>query len=160
MSTSSFPGVARTLYVRPRLRLADAPCPGATDWALIKGTIDAALDELAMTVKARRQDIIVRTGSHSAGAVHLFDYRTFRCRDRPDADPIVAGVTFVDHDGAIRGRADLSHEASGVVVGGEMERELRGEDDVEDVAARLAAHLARLADDVIGAVDRAPDEPT
>lgn len=112
-----------------------------------------------MTIRARRPDIIVRAGAHSAGAVYLFDYRTFRREDRPEADPIVAGVTFVDHDGATKGRADLCLEASGVVVGGEIEHEFGAGEVVEDIAARLAAHLARLADVIIDAVDTAPDEP-
>jgi hypothetical protein len=158
MNTSSFPAVARTLYVRPRLRLGDVPRSEKTDWALIKGAIDGALDELAMTVKARRRDIVVRAGAHSGGAVLLFAYRTFRLEGRPEADPIVAGVTFLNEDGAIRARADLCREDSGVIVGGAIEQVLRPEDDVEDIAASLAAHLARSADELISAVDAAPAE--
>jgi hypothetical protein len=156
MNASSFPGIARTLYVRHRLRLADAPRPEKPDWALIKGAIDGGLDELAITVKARRPDIVVRSGVNSGGAVLLFAYRTFRLEGRPEADPIVAGVTFVSEGAVVQGRADLCREGSGVIIGGEIEHAIVEGDIVEDIAASLAAHLARLADQIIGAVEAEP----
>jgi hypothetical protein len=158
MTASSFPGIARTLYVRPRLRLADVPRPDATDWSLIRGAVDGPLDELSMMITGRRPDIIVRAGASKGGAVLLFAYRTFRLASRPNADPIVAGVTFIDEGETIRARADLCREDSGVIVGGELEQIVGSGEEVEDVAASLAAHLVRSADELIRAVETAPVE--
>lgn len=152
-------GIARTLYVRHRLRLADAPRPEGVDWSLIRGAIDGALDELAGVIKARRPDIVVKAGANSGGAVLVFAYRTFRPEGRASAEPIVAGVTFLDEGGRIRARADLCREESGVLVGREIEQELGTGDDVANVAANLAAQLARSADEIIAAVDASPAEP-
>jgi hypothetical protein len=158
---TSFSGIARTLYVRPRLRLAEAPRGKGVDWASVHGAVDEALTELATSVSARRGEISSSAGKTSGGAVLLFVYRTFRRADRPGTESIVAGVTFLKHPRGILARADVCTEDSGRVVGRGIERErVLGEgEDVEDEAANLAAHLARSVESIIAAVDSAPREP-